>query len=283
MAVDFEDLLEQAFADTLARGRDGRVDPQSILLASVLDSLSSSRQQQSLITAPRTDAYGNVTKYDPVRGWFTEKTPTSQAILDAEQVEQLLAAREDAPRNRAALERQDQRSIQANDAFEQAFNNYRYAPKRSEQDFIADAQRSAVQDRQQGLDRVGELVSRQALRAGGGNNAADFASAFRGLSEGAFDGVTSAAKRQGMQDFATFEGARNNRAQNELSMLSGLAGQDGRSGYSPSGLANTFDTSTTQGLTALIQAMMSADKTRAEAAQLAAKAMTTGRGGGGGE
>jgi hypothetical protein len=137
---------------------------------SVLETKRSNRKQEGLQTATRKDAYGNALVYTPGVGWEYDLTGSTRGILDAEQRERTANLTKDAPRNRAAAERMDERSQEANDAWKTAFNKYKYRTEPSEEEAIADTRQTLLNSRRRGLDEAANLLSKQLLRTGSSSN-----------------------------------------------------------------------------------------------------------------
>lgn len=85
-------------------------------------------RQEDLMTADRTDPQGNRLQYSDETGFEVILAPLMQAIVDAQSEEQYKNVTQDAKRNRAARERQDERSQDASAAFEKAFKEVMAAP-----------------------------------------------------------------------------------------------------------------------------------------------------------
>lgn len=81
-------------------------------------------QQALMASAPTKDAYGNVSYYDPQRGWVTSLNPTVEAIVKAGQSEQLRSLTEDAARNREVRRRAVDRGREVGSAAQAALNRY---------------------------------------------------------------------------------------------------------------------------------------------------------------
>ena len=96
-------------------------------------------RQEKLQTATRTDAYGNKLTYDENTGFETILAPLIQSMLDATNEEQYKSIALDAPRNREARERQDERTKLADTAYKDAFADYQSRAPVDEGRAIADA------------------------------------------------------------------------------------------------------------------------------------------------
>jgi len=136
----------------------------------VLDSEANTRKQEELQTAPRGDALGNKLVYVPGQGWSYQLTPQSKSELSADQKERLASLTQDAPRNRAAAVRMDDRSKVAADDFEQEYNKYKYRPQDTEANYIANARTQLMNSRKEGLDSAANLLAQQLLRTGSSSN-----------------------------------------------------------------------------------------------------------------
>lgn len=191
----------------------------------VLETIRANREKEKLMKADRSDVYGNTLEYEPGKGFGFDLTPITQAILGGEQREQYLSHAVDAPRNRAAAERMDNRSQLADDEFEKKFNEYKYAPRRSENEYVSDATDTLLNARRKGLDESAAVLARQLLRTGNTSNlpalykqAGDEYS--KSLSEALLQG-----KRIGSSDYNAAESGRINRGNQELGFLANIANQ----------------------------------------------------------
>lgn len=127
------------------------------------------RKSEKLARSTKRDMYGNELEYIEGLGWVPHLTAMTQAILGAEQKETRANLEEDAPRNRKAAVRMDDRSKMADDEFEKTFNEFKYRPQFSEEAEISDATQQTLRDRKQGLDEAAGLLARQLIRTGGGS------------------------------------------------------------------------------------------------------------------
>lgn len=174
--------------------------------------------------ASRSDALGNVIRYDDAANAFvTDLTPLTQATLDAQQNELLRSLREDAPRNRAAAERRERRSQQAEEQFEDVFNQYRFRPQTSEATSIADATQELLSARREGLKQAQGDITRQLLRTGGSSNIGAVAQALGDQYADSLANVILEGKRVGSQRFRDRESADTARFMQELQGLRGIA------------------------------------------------------------
>ena len=128
------------------------------------------RKSEELARSTRTDPYGNKLIYKPGVGWTYDLTGITEQILSAEQGEKRRNLLEDAPRERAASVRRDNRSISADKDFERLSNEYRYRPKHSEAEEINDSTDLLLKSRKKGLDEAASVLARQLLRTGQGSN-----------------------------------------------------------------------------------------------------------------
>lgn len=127
------------------------------------------RKSEELARSTRTDPYGNKLIYTPGVGWTYDLTGITDQILSAEQGERRKNLLEDAPRERAAGVRRDNRSIAANADFERLMNEYKYRPQKSENAEIADSTDLLLKSRKKGLDEAAATLARQLIRTGGGS------------------------------------------------------------------------------------------------------------------
>jgi hypothetical protein len=202
-------------------------DARNLGYANLFEQRRQAREREKLAKSTRTDAYGNTIRYIPGRGFVTETTPLTQAILNAQQKEQLAGFREDAPRARQAAERIDKRSRQAGELFDERFNEFRHKRRRTREEYEAEAIRDAL-DARRGRSRNDEALNaltRAALRQ---NNSAIIPNLVRNARNTATDSPTLAeaianAKRQGRQQYLTETNAENSVDFNELGQLRSIA------------------------------------------------------------
>lgn len=175
--------------------------------ANLAETKRSNRFKEDLATSSKEDGFGNKVVYDPAaRAWKIIETPITKDILGEQQKEQLAQLTEDAPRNRAAAEARDRRAKMGADAFEEAFNNYRYRPQKSEGAFEGEAVSDALNSRRAGLDEAASVLARQVLRQGNNGN---YAAIFKALDDayaGSLDNAIAAGKARGRAAFQTAQG-----------------------------------------------------------------------------
>lgn len=198
-------------------------DQKNLGYANLYETKRTNRKNEKLATSSRKDAYGNKTFYDPVFGWQIDTTPTTQGILDAEQAETLASLTEDATRNREQARRKEKRSISAEDEFEEAFNKFKYRPQRSEAEYIADATQEKLLARRKGADEAAANVNKTLLRTGNSSNIPAVFKAAREAEADDFESIMLGGKRQGRQDFLSYEGANDGQDMQELEFLRGIA------------------------------------------------------------
>ena len=191
--------------------------------ANLAETKRSNKFKEDLSTSSQEDGFGNQIVYDPnARAWKIIKTPITNDILGAQQKEELASLTQDAPRNRADAVAKDRRAGMGADAFEEAFNNYRYRPVKSEGSYEADAVNDALTSRRAGLDQAASVLARQVLRAG---NPSDYASVFRGADDayaGSLDQAISRGKQTGRAAFQQDQGNDQN-ARADINMFQNVA------------------------------------------------------------
>ncbi len=131
----------------------------------------SARDQKKLATATREDPFGNKLVYVPGQGFVYENTAMTDSILGAQQNEELLSLTQDASRNRQAAERQDDRSIEADDFFGELFNQERYRRRPSEREEEAEAllDNLAIRKENEGGAELQPFIN-NAIRTGDGSD-----------------------------------------------------------------------------------------------------------------
>lgn len=130
-------------------------------------------RQFNLATAERTDAYGNVTGYDPVMNeWELSLTPEQQAITDAFQMEQHKGLTEDATRARDLRRMQEERSKAAEPLYNEAVAEYMYSPYQpgEEGEYVSDAMESSAIARREANNQRAMTSRTNAIRAGQGGD-----------------------------------------------------------------------------------------------------------------
>lgn len=213
---------------------------------------------EALQTATRSDALGNKTSYNRGANAFeTDLTPLTQAILDNQQNEQLRQFTEDAPRNRAAAERQDRRSQMADNEFERRFNEYRFRPQQSEAASISEATEELLRARREGLrDAQGDIAT-TLLRQG---NSSNLPAVTGEISERYSDSLRDAileGKRVGSQRYREREAADQSQLLTELSQLRGMADDVTTSPVGRSNAAEQLTGRADHALQALVSALQS--------------------------
>jgi hypothetical protein len=221
--------------------------------------LSFRRQQadreEQLQTADRVDAYGNKITYTPGIGYRTELAPIVQALLDLQQQEQLKSLREDAPRNRAARERQDERSKSADAEFQKRFKSLtqgRQKPKAEEQ---ANSVIRALLTMDKGSTTTGaDVPMLQALRSGNPQ-------ALQALSGGSGGGAKDllrtifAAEDEGLQRYHAKANADSESMRAALGFLSSIANGAPNAQLANPTAHNNADTTAANALQQLAQVM----------------------------
>jgi hypothetical protein len=193
-------------------------------LANLYEQRRQAMEREKLAKSARTDAYGNTVRYIPGRGFVTETTPIVQAILNAQQKEQLAGFREDAPRARRAAERIDARAIKAGDKFDEVFNAYENRREKSKEEYIAEAVRDASRVRNENRgskDALGNL-SRAALRTNNKAMLPFLLNASKGNKSSLVE-VLANAKKAGTQQYYAEKGAENASTFGELGNLRSIA------------------------------------------------------------
>lgn len=84
-------------------------------------------REYDLSTADRVDAFGNTTGYDDLlKKWEVDLAPMQERLVKSGEREQLLSLMEDAPRQRDLRRRQEGRSREAEDVYNDILAKYRY-------------------------------------------------------------------------------------------------------------------------------------------------------------
>jgi hypothetical protein len=214
----------------------------------------------NLSKSSRTDAYGNTVRFVEGRGWVTELTPMQRAIMDGQQNEQLNSLREDAPRQRAAAERQDNRSKSANSVFEDLMVEYGNLNRPTQQSEESRNVLRALEERKSGPQS--DQFLNQALRTGATPRTQD-----RGTT---LAGAIMDAKAQGGKDFIENDKAMVGKTLNEAEAFRAMA--DGTTSNpidTATNQSNALGGMTEQGLSTLVQSIMAGKGPRGNAGMVA--------------
>lgn len=206
-------------------GSGAQRDANNINWMNLFETKRRNRETEKLAKSSRRDAYGNLLKYTPGVGWEIDLTPMTEAILGSQQKEELASLREDAPRNRAAAVRMDQRSQMADDEFEKVFNEYRYRPRRNEATEVNDATQTLLNARRKGLDEASALLARQLMRTGGSSELASIYKQANDQYAASLEDAMLRGKQLGRQAFNTQQQADLQNYGGELGFLRGIADQ----------------------------------------------------------
>jgi hypothetical protein len=131
-------------------------------------------KQYRLATAGREDVYGNKQRFDDLGNeWIMQLDPTQQQLVSAGEREQLLSLTEDATRNRALRQRQEQRSLDAGEDYETALAGLRYDQPPEEAAIRGELQRLLGSGREGLAKETQSVLGRQAARLGRGGDIAE--------------------------------------------------------------------------------------------------------------
>lgn len=146
-----------------------QADAQQVAWANLNFQRQQARDQRRFAGATRTDAFGNMERYnDVLNKWETILTPTQRQITQAGENEQLRSLTEDAARNRRQKQRAEQTALQAGENFQEALAGYKFDQPASELATRDELERLLLTTgKQQSKDNQG-LIARQALRMGKG-------------------------------------------------------------------------------------------------------------------
>lgn len=198
-------------------------DANAINWRSLLETIRQNREREQMAKASRKDAYGNEINYDEYNGWDIDLTPITQSILAGQQREQMKSLNEDAPRNRAAAVRMDERSKEGDEQFNKIFNEYKYRDQPSEEELTADAMDLMLRGRSKGLAEAANGFARQLLRTG---NTSNVGKVYKQAGDSYADSLAETllqAKRQGSQDYNSRQAADLSRFTGELGFLKDIA------------------------------------------------------------
>jgi hypothetical protein len=214
--------LGKGVFDTFA-GMRAQKDQQAIAIQNLYETRRANRATENLAKADRTDAYGNTVGYTEGIGFETELTALQQAIMGSQQTEQLAQFREDAPRQRNAAVRQDNRSQEADELYNERFNEQRYARRKTQEEYEAEAILQAVATQGDGTNEAVDQLSRAAMRMGNSSEIPALVAAIRGGAQPSLDSTINTARNSGTERFFAETGARQQMNQGELQALQGTA------------------------------------------------------------
>lgn len=178
---------------------------------------------ETLARAPRTDAFGNTTGYRMGEGFVTELSPLQQALIDQQQNEQFRQFSQDAPRNRAAIERRDARSRQGHDLFMETLQQRERPLERGE--VVGRSVLDAMDIRNSMNTQGNRNLANIAVRGGGNLPLEDLQQVARhGSGAPSLAETLVAARESGEDRFVQRDNERNNSLFSTLSALGGIAG-----------------------------------------------------------
>lgn len=187
----------------------------------------SNRKSEDLARSTKTDAYGNKLIYQPGVGWTYDLTDITEQIMSAEQGERRRNLLEDAPRERAADVRLDERSKLAGGEYERLFNEYKYRPQRSEAEEIGDSTDLLLKSRKKGLDEGSALLIRQMLRMGQGSNIESLYKSVGDQYAGSLEEAMLKGKQLGQDNFRNRRDSDDASARGELDFFRSIADKGG--------------------------------------------------------
>lgn len=223
-----------------------------------------------LATASRGDPYGNSVNFDG-SGFNYDLTPLTQAIMDAQQNEQLRSVTQDATRNRDAAVRRDDRSQSADEMFQKLFAEFSNARRPNEKEAQADSTLRALDRHNSGGDDGRNDLAVQALRMGD-RGAIDKINASGGGGGISLAEVMAQGKDQGTAKYLQETQARDGTALNTINQLRGIADGTTNSPIDTSSAVRGVEGFEGQ----MLQAMMSANNSKAANVGNAIKGMPTG-------
>ena len=192
-------------------------------MANLREDKRNNRRMFDLATAPRKDADGNVTLYSPDSGFETLLAPLIQSIVNAQNEERYKSLAIDAPQQRAARKRKDNRSKQAGAIADELIEKYSRRQKPDKKALIADEiyrtfQRGTPSQQQQ----LPDLITR-AMRTG--NNEALKAATMgnSGSNNASLVDAVAQAKLRGQQQTLATENAENSIDLSEIMQILGIA------------------------------------------------------------
>jgi len=239
-------------------GAQSAQNEANINWASLQETKRRNREEEGLAKSDRRDAYGNKLHYEPGVGWTIDTTDLTNSILSGEQKQQRENLLEDAPRNRAANVRKDERSKMADSEFEKAFNEYKFKTPRSEAADVTDATTGLLNARKKGLDESGALLARQLIRTGQGSNLQGLYKSLGDQYAGSLEEAILKGKEVGKANYRDETNQDENLAQGKLGFLRGIADDTSNPGASITGLNSSLTGRSDQAQADLIRAIESA-------------------------
>lgn len=162
-----------------------------------------------LVTAPRTDIYGNTISYDPQTGFSYDLDPFTKLLTDLEQG-RTLQANNDAALNRGTVLDAIARAGTASSGLDTLVAQLTQGNPKSQDAYVADAQQEQLRAQKEGLDSAGAEVNRALLRQGRGS---ETASTIKSLGEQYASSIGDALTRGrdiGRASYAQDQGTRIN-------------------------------------------------------------------------
>lgn len=190
----------------------------------------------ALATANRTDARGNVTGYDPARGFFTDLQPSSQAQITAEDVENYLRMTKDQKLRREGMEANALRRTTEGDAADDALGELRYGPRNTGASLTGDLVEAATRGVNRGYDDAANNIMRTGMRTGDSTSSGSALAKMgekrgRDLSDAVLD-----ARIAGPQLYEQLESARVGRGLSNYNTLASRASNFDNVAFEPSGI-----------------------------------------------
>lgn len=196
-----------------------------------------------LATATRTDARGDVSGYDPSRGFYTDLSPSSQNLITAQDVENYLRLTEDARLRREGLNANALRRVMEGQAADEALAELRFGPRYSRDSLTGDLVEAATRAVNRGYDDAANNIMRTGLRTGDSTSSG---AALARIAERRSDSLADAilnARIAGPQLYEQLESARVGRGLSNYNTLASRAANFEDVAFQPSGidvgLANT--------------------------------------------
>ena len=194
---------------------------QNLSYMNLYEQKRAAREREKLAKADREDAYGNKVIFDG-SGFRVKNTPLTAAILNSQQKEQLEQFRSDAPRDRDAANRLNERSKQADEVFKERFNDYRYKRTKSEGEYEAQQLQDTLKiNKSRYSDEANQLI-KAAMRT---NNSGALKGIVNGLGK-SNTSLTEAiinSRKEGKQNFLAERNASNQVDFGELGQLKSIA------------------------------------------------------------
>ena len=166
-----------------------------------------------------TDAAGNRTYFDPVRGWVTELSDDQQELFDLQQMEQQNVLEQDLPLKRAQLQRQADRQVQEDSLADGAMLRFLNQRHVLEDDVTGALENAAAR----GNSRIYDEIARQTSTAGLNRGTPYLSDVMDNVGQSAADSLASTMAQAKLQGMGTAQAKNDSARSNNLNIYNLLA------------------------------------------------------------